>query len=163
MDILKQTDIDALLKQMEELSKNTSIIEITPKDIMEIQDPVVKSEKQKQFNCVEFLYVNPLKKLLKGVLSSKNEKNYLYDINNLSILDRIKKLGRVLLNYGYTKQQLVMLVPHTKEEVNIVLEAKEKGFIDLEIVDHVTRLSNAKKWLGYEELNKQDQQLHHRK
>ncbi len=73
-NILKQFDIDQLLKEIKELSTEKSITEITPKEIQQISDERLRREKQQQFNEVDFLYVRPLNKLLTHFISKDTKK-----------------------------------------------------------------------------------------
>lgn len=148
MDILNQKDIDTLLNEIDRLYQPTkSIIEMTPHEIDLIKDESIKEDTLKHFYEVDFLYVKPLEKLLKYALDQSNSSHYSYDLSNQSILDRIKILSKLLFSYGYVKDQLIDLVPQTKEDVNIILTARRKGYKDQSILSHIDRLEAVNSFL----------------
>ncbi|MCI8347339.1 MAG: hypothetical protein HFJ12_05300 [Bacilli bacterium] len=146
-NFLSQVDINQLLGEIDKLSTEKSIIEITPKEIQQISDEKSRKEKQQRFNAVNFLYIRPLFKLLTHFLSQDTNNRYSDQLDDLSILGRIGKIGRRLLQYGCSRDELVNLVPKTKKEVEIILEAKSLGFTDTDLIDNSSRVSQAQNWI----------------
>ena len=129
------------------MEKEPSIIEITPGQIKRIEDENLRSEQLKLFYDADFAYVKPLEGLLNHIISHSTT-NYSYDLSNLSIVDRLGKIEKRLLEYGCTSDDIVKLVPKTIEEVNLLASARRQGFVSDGIVDNNTRVSQAKEWIG---------------
>lgn len=146
--IMSNDDIQNLLNEIENMEKEPSIIEITPDQIKRIEDENLRSEQLKIFYDVDFAYVKPLEGLLNHIISKHSTTNYSYNLSSLSIVDRIGKVERRLLEYGCSTDDIVKLVPKTTEEVNLLASARRQGFVSDGIVDNNTRVSQAKEWIG---------------
>ncbi len=96
---------------------------------------------------MDFLYVRPLDKLLTHFISKDTKNRYSDQLNELSILGRIGKIERRLLDYGCTRGELVNMVPKSTKEVGIILEAKNLGFTDMNLTDNNTRVAQAQNWI----------------
>lgn len=146
-NILSQIDINQLLGKIDKLSTEKSIIEITPKEIQQISDERLRREKQQQFNAVNFLYIRPLSKLLTQFLRRDANNGYSDQLDELSILGRIDKIGGKLLQYGCSSDQLVNMVPKTTNEVSVILKASSLGFTDTGLIDNSARVNQAQNWI----------------
>ncbi len=75
------------------------------------------------------------------------KEKYSYNVDNLSILEMVALYGKVLRQSGYTKEQLISLVPKTEEETDLLAKAINNGFDDSNILDNETRISEARYFL----------------
>ena len=93
------------------------------------------------------IYVKPLEKLVKNMLDRANKEKYSYDIEDLSIFERVKVYNNILIRSGYTKEQIGSLLPKNEEEVDVLSLAFENGFKDICVLDNETRVLKAKNYL----------------
>lgn len=149
-ELLSQEEIDDLLKQLELATILPSIIEIKPSEIANVKDLIEREKLQVQFNSVNELYVKPLERLINFMNSRSSSLKYTYGFSDASILERLHILERDLLVRGYTKEQVINLVPQNTEEVSIILNARKNGFKDNLVVDNQARLNEAKTYLTNE-------------
>lgn len=100
-----------------------------------------------QFNKSLRIYIKPLEKLVMNLLANANKEKYMYNVDDLSIIERLKLYNSILIHSGYTKKQLANLLPKTEEEVDLLAKAFENGFKDSNVIDNETRVLEAKNFL----------------
>lgn len=143
--MLSLEDIDKLFK-VSEVTVLPPVTKMKPSEIDELTG-YDRIDYKIQFNKSLRIYVKPLEKLVKRMLDGANKEKYIYDVADLSIFERVKLYNSILLHSGYTKDQLANLLPKTEEEVDLLAQAFENGFHDLDIIDNETRVKEAKKFL----------------
>lgn len=114
-----------------------------PSEIEELEE-FDRLDYKKQFNKSSRIYVKPLEKLVKKMLDSVNKEKYVYNVDDLLIFERVKLFNSILIRSGYTKEQIVSLLPKTEEEVDLLAKAFENGFKELTIMDNETRVLEAR-------------------
>lgn len=129
---------------------NNSIIDMTPAEISLIEDEKEKRDLLLKYKMVNEIFISPLEKLLNVILSKSNKIKYSYDLRNLSIKQKIIILRKALVSMGCNIDNLMAFVPNNIEDVNKIIEAKEKGFPDNMLVDNKTRIKEAEKYLDDE-------------
>lgn len=122
------------------------VTEIKPSEIEKLEE-VERHNYKDQFHKSLEVYVKPLEKLVKKLLDSVNKEKYTYNVDNLSILERVSLYRNVLTQSGFTKEQLTSLVPKTEDEFDLLAKALANGFDDKNILDNETRVREAKEFL----------------
>lgn len=152
MKTVSQEEVDKLLKTLiaEYLPP---VIEIKPSEIEKLE-ALEREHYEIQFNNALQIYVKPLEKLVINLLDNANRKNYTYNVDDLSILERVTLYNNILIRSGYTKDQLTSLVPKTVDEVEILAKAIANGFDDSNIWDNETRVLEAQNFLNSLDENK---------
>ena len=136
MKVLTQEDIDKLFNIVVPTTLPPAT-EMKPSEIDELKG-YDRLDYKIQFYKSLRIYVKPLEKLVKNMLNSANKVKYSYDVDDLSIFERVKVYNNILIRSGYTKEQLASLLPKTEEEVDILAKAFENGFRDTNILDNET-------------------------
>lgn len=100
-----------------------------------------------QFNKSLRIYVKPLERLVTNLLNNANKEKYMYNVDDLSIIERLKIYNSILIHSGYTKKQLANLLPKTEEEVDLLAKAFENGLKEATFMDNETRILEARDFL----------------
>ncbi len=143
--LLSQEEIDKLRKHIFEEPLTPSIIEIKPDEISNIEDVVERNKMQANFEYINKIYIDPLKKLL--LACHKINKSPIPDVNNLSLVKRINTYGKALITLGFTPAQLDELVPKDEEEFDLIVSAMEKGFEEQKTGNNKNRLIEVRNYL----------------
>ncbi len=145
MEMISREEMDRLFAAL--ISKYLPpVTEIKPSEIEKLED-FEKVIYQRQYSSLLQIYVKPLEKLVTNLLNRANKEKYSYNVDNLSILEMVALYGKVLRQSGYTKEQLISLVPKTEEETDLLAKAINNGFDDSNILDNETRISEARYFL----------------
>lgn len=149
--VINQGDIDELFRQLECTNLIPSIIELRPAEIKRIDNPFDREDVLKKFNIVNDLFVGPLLRLVSEHEKRVNShrKYYVMDLKNYSIQERMRFLVRLLLKYGYKKEQLVDLLPRNVEDVEVLAQARQNGYLENRILGNAARVVEARKYVGY--------------
>lgn len=145
MKMLSQEEIDKIFKVIKEKSI-PSVLEIKPSEIEELEQ-YDRLEYKIQFLKSKRIYVKPLENLVTNLLNMANRIKYSYNVDELSIMERVIFYNSILIRSGYTQEQITNLLPKTKEEVDILSLAFENGFNDNDIRDNNTRVTEARSFL----------------
>lgn len=115
---ITQKEVEELLKEIELAMILPSIIDITPDEILCIEDNATRETMQRKFYLINELFVVPLQKLLNRSINAVNKERYSFDYSSYSIKQRIRIIAKDLLIFGYKPVDLCTLLPHTVEEVD---------------------------------------------
>lgn len=115
---ITQKEVEELLKEIELAMILPSIIDITPDEILCIEDNATRETMQRKFYLINELFVVPLQKLLNKSINAVNKERYSFDYSSYSIKQRIRIIAKDLLIFGYKPADLCTLLPHTVEEVD---------------------------------------------
>lgn len=143
--MLPQEIIDKLFNVVTE-TYLPPVTEMKPSEI-ETLERYDRIEYKIQFNKSLRIYIKPLEKLVMNLLANANKEKYMYNVDDLSIIERLKLYNNILVHSGYTKEQLANLLPKTEEEVDLLAKAFENGFKDSNVIDNETRVLEAKNFL----------------
>ena len=126
-DLISLDEINKLLSELK--SEETSILRKTPAEIDQIPD-LVEREKQKQ--SLEFyneVMVWPLIELADRICMAQQQPKIDFTVlNNRSIRGRQAGIKKVLVSKGCTPEIMLKVIPKTPAEVNLLEEARDKGF-----------------------------------
>lgn len=146
MEIMTQEEVDKLFKAVAN-KYIPPISEIKPSEIERMEE-FERTKYKEQFNNYLQVYVRPLEKLVANLLDNANREKYSYNVDDLSMLERVTLYGNILMHSGYTKEQLTSLVPKTEDEVDLLARAIMNGFDDSKIIDNETRVTEAQNFLS---------------
>lgn len=145
MATLSKEEVDRLLNSL--ISEYLPpVTEMKPSEIEKLSE-FERHNYRIQFQNVLQIYVKPLEKLVESLLNSANREKYSYNVDNLSILDRVTLYSNILKRSGFSEDQLTSLVPRTVEEVDLLAKAINKGFDDSNILDNEIRINEAREFL----------------
>ncbi len=145
-DILTQSEVDKLLKEIELSIQLPSIIDITPAEIANIRDNATRKNMERKFYLVNELFVMPLNNLLNEHMKSVNPKSgYFYDFSSYSLKQRIHMISKYLLLYGYAPSYLNDILPHTVEEVDKKVKEFEENNQIIQVIDSKSTMKENRK------------------
>lgn len=147
-EMLSQEEIDELLELIKNETSKLSIIEIRPSQIEEISDYGLREQMKYQFDVVSDLFIGPLEKVFNHIVRINNYE-FNFNTNDLSIIERMRAYGKMLLRSGYTSSQIFDLVPQNLDDIRLILLAKENGFVDNKILNNKSRLTAVKDYLDH--------------
>lgn len=153
MPDLTKEEIEKLFNELKD-EYLPPVIDMKPSEIEKMGEEN-KANYKFQFNTSLQVYVNPLEKMVINLLNNANKEKYSYNVDDLSISERVKLFSDILVKSGYSKEEVDSLVPRTEEEFDIIADAISNGFDDSNILKNEIRVAEAKNYLLslYEEEN----------
>lgn len=149
------TDIDKLIEEIKKEAENdVSIVRKTPDMIEKTIDITKKEQELAKFNLLNELYVLPIMELAQRVSFATSGQNIVIPgFDNFSIAGRMFKLRDYIVSKGYKVDAIISLLPKSTTEVNLLLQAKEKGFDlgfnNIPDLTNQNRLQRAQYFLNY--------------
>lgn len=131
-DILNQHEIDNFLMSLEKMLEVQlpPLPHVKPSQISQIADENERISWEKRFANGHYLYVYPLEKLLEYITKKTGQEFYKIDYQDASIIQRAIMVEKLLEQKGYSKEQIMKLVPTSEDEQRLLIKARSLGFKD---------------------------------
>lgn len=154
MDMDNILDTNSLLKELDylllELESQTFFVRKKPEEIMNNQDFVERKKEEQRFQILNDIFILPLKEFADRISFKMNQAPFnIYQLEGLSIVERLLKLRSYLLSKGCTVEMMSRLIPKTERECDLLLNARKMGFSlgfernqSLDNEDRISRASN---------------------
>mgnify|MGYP001072350514 CR=1 FL=1 len=147
-------DTDSLLKELDylllELEAETFFVRKKPEEIMNNPDFVERKKEEQRFQVLNEMFIFPLKEFADRISSKMGQPLFdVYQLEGLSIAERLLKLRSYLVARGCTVEMMNRLIPKTEQECDLLLNARKMGFSlgfeqnqSLDNEDRILRASN---------------------
>ena len=139
-----ENKVFSTLKQTE-----THITEKRPSSINEIRNWEQRQKELRLFQLAKELYIGPLENYL--TILTRGEGSYdkpFKETDDLSILERAVRMRDTILKHGGSLEYLLSLVPRTEEEQDILVCAKNNGFLLNHTLSNDEKVAAAQQYLN---------------